>query len=273
MASDAVVRFKIEGYFLLVAMKKKSPLKNSPLRTPGQSLDNEIHKVFDEEVVPYLLFPLLLIGFTIFNWLLWYKIIRIPNPFLMTIIVFGVLIYCFFKLVKIKSRVKALKLGRDGEKAVGQTLDSLRKKGYRIFHDLIGETFNIDHIIISEHGVFSIETKTYSKPEKGECKIIYSENGISINGYKPESKILIQVEAQKKWLEKQIVTLTGINLTVKPVIVFPGWYIENKNKRSHVWVLEPKALPIYISNLPKVLTEENVRLISNHISSYIRSTY
>ncbi len=81
------------------------------------------------------------------------------------------------------------------------------------------------------------------------------------------------MEAQKKWLEKQILILTGIKLTVKPVIVFPGWYIENRNKRSDVWVLEPKALPTYICNLPKTLSEENTRLISNHISQYIRTTY
>jgi len=256
-----------------MSKQKKSPLKNSPLRTPGQSLDDEIQKVLGEEVVSYLLFPILMIGFTVWNWLLWYQIIQIPNPFLMTVVVIGISIYCFFKLLKLRKRIRALRLGRDGEKAVGQTLDALRKKGYRVFHDLVGGKFNLDHVIINEHGVFSVETKTYSKPEKGECKIIYSEEGISVDGYKPEKKILIQVEAQKKWLEKQIAKLTGIKLTVKSVIVFPGWYVENRNKGSDVWVLEPKALPTYISNLPKILTEEKVRLISNHISGYIRTTY
>ena len=256
-----------------MSKQKKSPLKNSPLRTPGQSLDDEIQRVLGEEVVSYLLVPILMIGFTVWNWLLWYQIIHIPNPILMTIVVIGISIYCFIKLFKIKKRIRALRLGRDGEKAVGQTLDALKKKGYRVFHDLVGDEFNLDHVIVNEHGVFSIETKTYSKPEKGECKIIYSKEGISVDGYKPEKKILIQVEAQKKWLEKQIAKLTGIKLTVKSVVVFPGWYIENRNKGNDVWVLEPKALPTYISNSPKILTEEKVRLISNHISAYIRTTY
>ena len=65
----------------------------------------------------------------------------------------------------------------DWERAVGQTLEALRRKGYRVFHDLIGEGFNLDHVIISEHGVFSVETKTYSKPAKGGCKIIYNGDG------------------------------------------------------------------------------------------------
>ncbi len=253
--------------------QKKSPLKDSPLRTPGQSLDEEIQEILDGEVFSYLFYPIVMILFVIFNWLLWYKLVQLPNPILTTILVIGVSIYSLFKILKIKKRIKALKLGRDGERAVGQTLDALREKGYRIFHDLIGGEFNLDHVIVSEHGVFSIETKTYSKPEKGECKIIYCEKGISINGYKPEKKILIQVMAQKNWLEKQVLKLTGIKLTVKPVVVFPGWYVENRQKGNEIWVLEPKALPTYINNSPKVLSKDNVRLISNYISRYIRGTY
>lgn len=256
-------------------MQKKSPLKDNPLRNPGQSLDGEIQKILDDDAVLYILYPMLLIVTTVYSWLAWFQIIEISNldPILMTAITTIVSCYCFYRILKIKKQLKALRLGRDGERAVGQTLDALREKGYRIFHDLIGKQFNLDHIIVCEHGIFSIETKTYSKPEKGECKIIYNKDGLSINGYKPDQKILIQAEAQKKWLEKQIVLLSGIKITVKPVIVFPGWYIENQNKWRNIWVLEPKALPTFIGNLPKTLDEEKVRKISNDISRYIRTTY
>lgn len=142
-----------------------------------------------------------------------------------------------------------------------------------MFHDLVGDRFNLDHVIVCEHGVFSIETKTYSKPVKGECKVIVEKKGISVNGRKPETKILIQIEAQRHWLERKILMLTGIELAVKPVVVFPGWYVENRNKGGNVWVLEPKALPVFIQNLPKMLTEEQVRLIANHLSNFIRATY
>jgi len=254
-------------------MKKKSPLIGNPLRTPGQSLDEEIQEILDGEVFSYLFLPLVMAMLVFYNWLLWFQIIQLPNPTILTFALCIISIFSVYKILKLKKRIKKLRLGRDGEKAVGQTLDALRAKKYRVFHDVIGGKFNLDHVIVSEHGVFSIETKTYSKPEKGECKIIYSDEGISINGYKPEKKILIQVSAQKKWLEKQIVKLTGIKLKVKPVVVFPGWYIENRNKRNDIWVLEPKALPTFINKIPKNLTKENVRLISNHLSIYIRTTY
>jgi hypothetical protein len=252
----------------------KSPLKARPLRIPGQSLDDEMQKILDEELSSYLLFPILLIVFSVCDWLLWYQVVKLPNPFLFSVVAIGASVYSFFRLIKIRKRYRALKLGRDGERAVGQTLEALRRKGYRIFHDLIGESFNLDHVIVSEHGVFSIETKTYSKPTKGGCRIIYSEDGISINGFKPDQKIIIQVLAQKNWLEKQIATITGLKVSVKPVVVFPGWYIEHhRNNEDEVWVLEPKALPTYIENSRNRLSEDNVRLISNHLSRYIRTTY
>lgn len=250
----------------------KSPLKDNPLRSPGQSLDEAIQKMMDDKVTSYLFMPLIMILLTGWTWLQWYQIMKIPNPIVFSFFTIGICIYSFFKILKVKKHLRALRLGRDGERAVGQTLDALRGKDYRVFHDLVGDNFNLDHIIICEHGVFSIETKTYSKPQKGGCKIIYSEAGLSINGYKAEKKILIQVAAQKKWLEKQIKVLTGIKLTVKPVVVFPGWFIENKGKLKDIWVLEPKSLPVYISNLPKTLSQENVVLISNYISRFIRTT-
>ncbi len=253
--------------------QKKSPLIDNPLRLPGQSIDEEIKKIIDNEVMSYVLLPVMMILFSVWNWLSWYQVIPVSNPAILTIIAIGLSVYSYFRLLKVKKRVKALQLGLDGERAVGQSLDSLRTCGFRVFHDIVGNGFNLDHVIVSEYGVFSIETKTYSKPKKGECKIIVNGEGISINGRAHEAKILIQAMAQKSWLEKQIVKLTGIECSVRPVVLFLGWYIENATRGNSVWVLEPKALPAFLNSLPKILSEEQARLISNHISRYIRSTY
>ncbi len=254
-------------------MKSKSPLKNRPLRLPGQSLDDEIKLLVEDKVIIYLIVPLIFIFITIWNWFLYYKIIKITNPALITVITIGVVIYSIFKLIKIRRRIKSMKLGRDGERAVGQFLDSLKSKGYKIFHDIIGDGFNLDHVIVCEHGVFCIETKTFSKPDKGQCKIIVTEEGISVNGRKPDKKIMVQARAQKSWLEKQIFLLTGMAITVKPVVVFPGWFVERILEDNQIWFLEPKALPSFIGNSRKIFEEQQIKLISNHLSRFIRSKY
>ena len=47
---------------------------------------------------------------------------------------------------------------------MGQLLENLRADGARVFHDLVGEGLNIDHVVVSPHGIFVLETKTWSKP-------------------------------------------------------------------------------------------------------------
>ncbi len=262
---------------VILKMKKnsRSPLIKNPLRMPGQSSEEEINKVIVEEVIPHIAYPILFTIGAMWSWLYWLEVIEPSNPIVITIIAIASFIYSYFKLRKTKNYLVALRLGRDGERAVGQTLEGFRKRGYRIFHDLVGEGFNLDHIIISEKGVYSIETKTRSKPKRGECIIRYDENGLSINNSYPSMDAIIQAKSQKKWLEKIIKELTGVEVIVNPVVVFPGWYVKNKigNSVHNVWILEPKALPTYINGKPDVLSLEQVNVIANHISNFIRKTY
>jgi hypothetical protein len=59
---------------------------------------------------------------------------------------------------------------------------------------------------------------------------------------------------------------------LKNVVLFPGWFIEPtaESKQSDVWVLNPKALPAFISNSRKRLSVEDVSLVAYHLSRFIR---
>jgi hypothetical protein len=61
-----------------------------------------------------------------------------------------------------------LRLGLEGERTVGHALEELRVYGYQVFHDIPGNKFNIDHVIAGPAGIFTIETKTRSKPGDGD---------------------------------------------------------------------------------------------------------
>ena len=205
----------------------------------------------------------------------WWRYFRHPDPspVLATFMALCFVLFSLFKVREMKKKLKSLKLGRDGERAVGQYLESLREKGHRVFHDLLGDNFNIDHVIISIKGIFLIETKTYSKPAKGEAKINFDGNILSIHGIGNQSKPIIQVISSSKWLNRVLKATTGKNFSVKPVVLFPGWYVTStpKGKKSGIWVLEPKALPVFIENQPDLLSQEDMMLASYHISRYIRS--
>ena len=254
---------------------KKSPLKRNPLRTPGQSLDEELNTVLIDEVIPYITYPILLVVLAIWSWLYWLKVIEPANPLVVTAIAIASSVYSFAKLLKIKRKMSSLKLGRDGERAVGQMLEQFRKLEYKVFHDLITDDFNLDHVVVSPKGVFSIETKTRSKPNRGECKIVYDKRGLSINGGAPVTEAIIQAKAQKKWLERMIKRRTGFSISVTPVVVFPGWYVEDRGGRAFhgVWVLEPKALLSFIPKRGDALTPGQVITIADHVSTLIRDEY
>jgi hypothetical protein len=57
----------------------------------------------------------------------------------------------------------------------------------------------------------------------------------------------------------------------KPAILFPGWYTEKVRGGEEIWILNPKALPIFIANEPIRLKESEVHLIAFHLSRYIRT--
>ena len=175
--------------------------------------------------------------------------------------------------MKAKAKLKPLRQGRDGEKAVGQYLEKLRTHGAQVFHDIPSKGFNLDHVVIMNTGIYVIETKTYSKPDKGEAKIVFDGETVKLNGNKANNKPINQVKAAANWLGEILEESTGKKFSVKPVVVFPGWYIEStkKAKSSGIWVLNPKALPTFIGNSNKQLDPEDVKLASFHVSRYIRS--
>ncbi|SEH08792.1 nuclease-related domain-containing protein [Candidatus Venteria ishoeyi] len=254
-------------------MKEKiSPLKSRPLRNPGQSLQDEIDKIFDQSILIHITAPIIFIYLAGMTW--FYKYTNhIPSPIFISIIAGIVTIYCFIRVIFLKKKINQLKHARDGEKAVGQYLENFRTKGDVVYHDVIGGQFNIDHVIVSTHGIFVIETKTYSKPKGVEPKIVYSANNIKIDQYNSGKKLIIQAKCESKWLKDMLKTSTGKEFDIQAVIVFPGWFIETRDRQnlSDVWVLNPKALRAFISNSKEVISNEDMKIAAYHISRYIRT--
>lgn len=206
-------------------MKKKSPIKDKPLRYVGQSLDESIHKLINEEALPYILTCFFLVFWAGYEWWRYYRNPP-PSPKTVTFVASLFIIFSIYRVRKIQKKIRAVKLGRDGERVVGQYLEGLREKGYRIFHDLLGDNFNLDHVLICKKGIYVIETKTYSKPEKGTAKIGFDGEKLKIEALGIQTKPIIQVSAASNWLQNILLETTGKKFQIRPVILFPGWYVE-----------------------------------------------
>jgi hypothetical protein len=125
--------------------------------------------------------------------------------------------------------------------------------------------------LIGETGIYTIETKTISKPRRGNPEIQYDGEKIKIRGYELDRNPVIQAKAQAGWIKELVMDLTGRQISVQPVVLFPGWFCKQP-KGSEVWVLSPKALPGFLENAKKVLKKEEVRALSTHLSRYVRNT-
>jgi hypothetical protein len=195
-----------------------------------------------------------------------------PAPKTMTLLAVIVVLFCGYRVYRIIKEAKQINLGREGERAVGQFLESLRSAGCVVFHDIIADNFNLDHVIVSKKGIYAVETKTYSKPEKGEAKVIFDGEKLAIDGRGKYDKPIIQVNASSAWLKNTLLATTGKMFSIKSVILFPGWYVESteQGKKSNTWVLNPKALPSFIANQPEVISQEDTQLAVYHLCRYIR---
>ncbi len=93
-----------------------------------------------------------------------------------------------------------------------------------------------------------------------------------MDGHEPDRDPVVQAKAQARWLREFLAESTGRKFTVRPVILFPGWWVEqSKGSKREVWVLEPKALPAFIAQEPETLPAEDVQLASYHLAQFIRS--
>lgn len=247
----------------------RSPLKASPLRNPGQGLDERIERTVNDQAMPWIVMALVAILLAVLEWWRWFSNAP-PRPLAYTLVAvfFGGL--AAWRIVGYRREIQNLKLGRDGEKAVGQLLDTYREAGYRVFHDIPGEDFNIDHVIIGPTGVFTIETKTWSKPARGRPVIEVDGERLLKNGHPVDRDPIIQVKAQARWLGELLRESTGKDFPVRPVLVFPGWFIENAPQRD-IWILNPKGLRKFLDNARESLSPEDMGLASYHLSRYIRS--
>jgi hypothetical protein len=195
-----------------------------------------------------------------------------PRPWLWTLALVAALAFATYRFLKILPVARKLRQGAEGERAVGQYLEDLRAKGYKVFHDIVADGFNLDHVVIGPAGVFTVETKTWSKPARGEAIIHFDGSELRMLDRPGDRLPVVQAKAQAAWLRALLAESTGRSVDIRPVIVFPGWYIKQSSRtRTDLWVLNPKALGKFLENENPRLDAETVNLLSYHLSRHIRA--
>ncbi len=249
---------------------KRSPVRERSLRHAGQSLDEQLNLLFESEVVIPVMVAFATALLAMNEW-----VATLTNaerhPWAYTILAILVTAYVGVRIARVRPRVRQLRLGSEGEKNVAETLEALKQGGAAVLHDIPGDGFNLDHVVVSRHGVFVIETKTHSKIMGKNPKVVFDGQQITVDGMKPDRNPVEQARGLARWLSRMLFDATGKHFPVKPVVVFPGWFVEPMPRGADVWVLNPKALLTFVKNEPEIIPDQDVHWATFILSRYIRS--
>jgi nuclease-like protein len=94
-----------------------------------------------------------------------------------------------------RDRVRNLCPGRDEGTCRWTVLEGLRTSRARIFHDIRGDNFNLDHVVIVPAGTFVVETKTISKLGP-QARVSMADQKVLVTGRPLHRDPLAQVRAQ-----------------------------------------------------------------------------
>lgn len=249
---------------------REEPFTGYPIRPPGETLRLKIASMEEErsEMVYELLLIPLAMGLMIGN------APQMRNPIG---IVTALLIVAGFtwwrgpKLVRLYSRIRDFNLGYLGERVVGEELNQLMLDGFRVFHDVPFDGFNIDHVIVGKQGVFAVETKTRRKPrdDDGTKRYSVAYDGRSLKWPMGEDQFgLQQTQDNTRTLAAFLTSATGERTEVAGMLVVPGWWVE-RTGRGPVNVLNEKEVKHAFLNQRK-LSEEQIQRIVHQLAEKCR---
>jgi hypothetical protein len=169
--------------------------------------------------------------------------------------------------------VDQLRLGYEGELAVGQELNQLMSSGYRVFHDFPADGFNVDHVVIGPTGVFAVETKARRKPATGDSRadsrVEYTGQILHFPSW-DDRKTLDQTLRQAKWLSRWLSSAVGELVHVRSAVALPGWYVKQTG-RGDVLVFSGKRPDTVFPKVHgKALSPAMVQRIAHQVEAKCR---
>jgi Nuclease-related domain len=247
--------------------RKKQPVLKVRRRA-GQSIRDEKERLLENRLMPYLFGPAFLWMIfaveAIHSWS--HEPPQLRLWLCLAIVVTG---FAWIGYRRLFPQFRNLNRGERGELRVAEILDDLRGIGYRAFHDLVGNGYNIDHVVVGPAGVFAIETKFRSG--YGEIEFRNGE-GLFVGGYPEEKDCLKQARGNAFEVNRIIKDTCGIYQPVKPLVVFVGdWKIKNRWRHTDARVLSTDQITDYFDRQQPELMRREIDLICSHLERSVKS--
>jgi hypothetical protein len=250
---------------------EKPPQTEKLLRPPGYSLSIRLDETVDK-IVDAMLFACLLCCLAGVSIILTVQLLAAHAPVLW--LAPAVVLLAGFSGAGIWATLRAFRhyriaqdyrLGLRGEQAVAEALNDAADCGFRAFHDLQTDKLgNIDHVVAGPRGVFLIETKARrrrkSRNRQPEHVVAYDGKTLQFPwGYDAEA--VPQAERNARWLSNYLTKKTGENVAVQPLVVLPGWFVEQGKGNFNVKAMPATYLTSFLRREAEKLGAAQVRRI------------
>jgi hypothetical protein len=246
---------------------KKQPLLQVRRRA-GQSIREEKERLFENRLMPYAFGPGFVWVIFVVEWVRSSSQTP-PQPLFWLCLAVAATVLGWVGYCRLLPSFRNLNRGERGELRVAEILDDLRGIGYRAFHDLVGNGFNIDHVLVGPAGVFAIETKFRSGC--GEIEFRNGE-GLFIGGHPEEKDCLKQARGNAFEVNRIIKENCGINRWVRPLVVFVGnCTIKNRWQDTDARVFTADQVARYIREQQPELVRREIDLICTHLERSVKS--
>lgn len=258
---------------------RQSPLTQDLKRPPGYSLQQKVNELSDELTILFifmLLTPLLLYSLHLSQSYFGGVPESVSRTMIMLVIGGGIITFLGRRLSKVLTERKNHSLGFQGEMFTGEELNQLMLYNCRVFHDIQFDYGNIDHVVVSPSGVFSIETKMRGKPRKGNGNnkaevIVDNENKLLRFPDYEYSIPQKQLETGAAWLSRYLTSSVGIQIPVRPVLALPGWFVKQNNRRVSISVLNPKNSKWFFVNDQIEMTSKEIQQVAHQLEQLCRN--
>jgi hypothetical protein len=246
--------------------KKRSVLQVR--RRAGQSIRDEKERLFENRLMPYVFGPAFLWMIFTVEWVR-SSSQQPPQPRLWLCLALAATGFAWIGYRRLFPQFRNLNRGERGELRVAEILDDLRSSGYRAFHDLVGDGYNIDHVVVGPAGVFAIETKFRSG--YGEIEFRNGE-GLFVGRFPDEKDCLKQARSNAAEVNRIIKENCRIDEWVWPVVVFVGdWRVKDDWRTTDARVFTTDKVVSHIVSQQPRLTQSEIKLIATHLERSVKS--
>lgn len=234
-----------------------SPFDAHLLCAPGQALRNRLDNAFSSLFLHGTIGPLISLAPLVYGM---GRMLFVERQYWIEWALYGLLsslLVLLFSLLLIRDyqRIRRLKLGLACDLAVGQELERLIRPDahpFYVFHDVPTDSFTIDHVVVTPHGVFVVETRARTRAigsDGRELNQVFVERERLRFPHWQERRPLYKTRQAEQWLSQWLEKRCGLRVPVRGVLVLPGWEIDTRDAANDVLVVSGDTLSRQLAEL------------------------